>query len=227
MARTSNTPRSWWTPREQPSRPANKCNDEVSKPSQPETGTSDFAWRVHDAVGDWTARVDTKASIALAIETAAAGFVITLATGDGILAQTSGWSSGLLGVGSCLLVLSVAVAIGVVFPQLRARKTKEESKENFIYFGHLRHWQPADLEKRLGAANPLGLTQLSVQLVNMSKIAWRKHVTLQWSLALFLVAVMLVGGALIVDLSSLAAAATDLQIPDPTLQPTPFRGATP
>ena len=47
-------------------------NSQASKKS-----AQDFAWKVHDNLSDWTARVDVKASIALATEAAVLGFVIT------------------------------------------------------------------------------------------------------------------------------------------------------
>ena len=49
-----------------------------------------------------------------------------------------------------------------------------------IYFGHLRHWKPADLAKQLKAKQAYE-EQLAAQLVAMSKIAWKKHARLQWS----------------------------------------------
>jgi hypothetical protein len=165
------------------------------------SGATEFAWRTHDAVGNWTARVDTKASIALAIEAAVLGFVVTLATGDGELADSSGWTSALLLGGVCVLLLSVALSILVVFPQLRGRKSRREHAQNFVYFGHLRHWNPTDLEARL-AATPVRLAQLSRQLVHMSRIAWRKHVWLQWSLSLLMAGLLLVGAALVTSRTS-------------------------
>lgn len=163
----------------------------------------EFAWRVHDGLSDWTARVDTKASIALAIEAASLGFVITLVSKDGLLAHVSGWGTWTLGIGIGAAVLGVLVAIFVVFPQLRARKSKREYESSVIYFGHLRHWEPKKLEKALTGEHA-GLGSLSRQLVALSRIVWRKHVWLQWSLALYVIAVVLVGASLFAPTTSVS-----------------------
>jgi hypothetical protein len=42
--------------------------EEATSPNQSITPT-EFAWRTHSAITDWTARVDVKASIVLALET--------------------------------------------------------------------------------------------------------------------------------------------------------------
>ncbi|WP_420807801.1 Pycsar system effector family protein [Antribacter gilvus] len=158
----------------------------------------EFAWRLHDGIGEWTARVDTKASISLAIEAAVLGFVVALASGDGVLSGARGWVALLLRIGIVALLLSTTLSVLVVFPQLRGRATRKEYPENVIYFGHLRHWDPVALENRL--STPVAdLGQLSRQLVNMSRIVWRKHIWLQWSLALFVVGVALFGASLIVS----------------------------
>lgn len=145
------------------------------------TGGTDFGWRVHGAVESWTAKVDGKASIALAIEAA----TLTLAIGftdsgrllDGLLVRQPVF--GLAGF--ALLCASVALAILVIFPRLRARKARRNWSNNAIYFGHLRFWNPSDLASFLKAGE-LSEIQLATQLVTMSKIAWWKHVALQWSL---------------------------------------------
>src|SRR3954454_8490903 len=50
----------------------------TSPPRSDPYGGLDFAWRVHGALDAWTGKVDTKASITLAIESAVLGFVLTL-----------------------------------------------------------------------------------------------------------------------------------------------------
>lgn len=157
---------------------------------------NEFAWRVHEGVNEWTARVDAKASIALAIEAAVAALVALLATGDGELAHASGSTAWLLGAGAVLLVISVGFALLVVYPQLRGRSTRREFQHDVVYFGHLRLWDAERLTERLAEGSG-ELPSLARQLVRMSKIAWRKHVWLQWSLALFVAGVLSVGGALV------------------------------
>ena len=56
----------------------------TSEDPDPSDG-AEFAWKVHDALDSWTAKVDIKASIVLAIEAALAGFVITLSEKGGRL----------------------------------------------------------------------------------------------------------------------------------------------
>lgn len=141
----------------------------------------DTAWRIHGATGEWTARVDAKASFALALETAILAGITTLSDKDRSLGQLDGWKQLLpywLGIG--FLVFSALWTLRVVAPQLRGSSTKEESKVDFIYFGHLRHWRPDDLEQALNERELLPV--LSRQLVRMSAIAWTKHRRLQVSL---------------------------------------------
>lgn len=175
----------------------------------------DFAWRVHDGLSDWTARVDTKASIALAIEVAAAGFLVNLVTGRSDFIRSSALASVLFSLGSFTLAASVVLSVLVIFPQLRGRKSKLEAPNHFIYFGHLRHWEPAALEERL-RGDKVGLTQLATQLVNMSQIVWRKHRWLQWSLAMFVAGVVLISGALLVPRSEPHSDATVSPVPAET-----------
>jgi hypothetical protein len=60
-------------------------------------------------------------------------------------------------------------------PNIRS-KLKEAAKDNYIYCGYLRHWNPDDLSARLGE-DPLQV--LNRQLVAMSRIARRS--TSLWS----------------------------------------------
>ena len=82
----------------------------MSDPPQsgaPGPGGDAFAWKVHEALDSWTGKVDTKASIALAIEAAIAGFVITLSTNGGRLSGLRGYRSDLDHFGLVLLAVSV------------------------------------------------------------------------------------------------------------------------
>lgn len=158
----------------------------------PSHGGDDFAWKVHEALDSWTAKVDTKASIALAIEAAIAGFVITLSTNGGRLSGLRGYRADLDHLGLVLLAVSVIASLAVVMPQLSRRKAKRNWSTNMIYFGHLRRWDPDALATALSSELPT-TTQLARQLVEMSKIAWHKHAWLQWSLAsLFVASILLV-----------------------------------
>ncbi len=165
----------------------------TSPSTDPEGGAdSNFAWKVHDALDSWTGKVDTKASIALAIEAAIAGFVITLSTNRGRLSELHGYHADLEHVGLVFLAASVLASLGVVMPQLSRRKARRNWSENMIYFGHLRRWDASKLAQALSSENPT-TDQLARQLVEMSKITWRKHAWLQWSLwFLFLGSALLV-----------------------------------
>ena len=147
-----------------------------------------FAWRVHAALDSWTAKVDTKASISLAIETAVLGFIISLSGSEGPLSHLRGTDLALYRVGLTLIGVAVLLVLAVVFPQLNRRGARRDWKNKMIYFGHLRHWDVGILTKALQEESPR-YEQLAAQLVQMSKIAWRKHVWLQWSLS-----VLVLGG---------------------------------
>lgn len=162
--------------------------------TDPEGGAGDeFAWNVHDALDSWTGKVDTKASITLAIEAAIAGFVITLSANRGRLSGLHGYHADLEHVGLGFLGASVLASLFVVLPQLSRRKARKNWSTNMIYFGHLRRWDPNKLARALSSGEVPTTDQLARQLVQMSKIAWRKHAWLQWSLGF-----LLLGAALLV-----------------------------
>lgn len=143
----------------------------------------EYGWRVHGALDSWTGKVDTKASIALAIEAAVFGFVISLSEEHKRLADLHGAEQCFYRVGSSFILMSTLCALLVVAPQLNRRASSRDWRTNTIYFGHLRHWDPADLARTLRDRRT-DEEQLARQLVAMSKIAWRKHALLQWSLGL-------------------------------------------
>jgi hypothetical protein len=95
-------------------------------------------------------------------------------------------------LGIALLIFGILCAAYVIRPRLRRRKLKGEWSNNFIYFGHLRYWDPEDLERRLLKGEIL--PALSAQLVNMSKVAWRKHRMVQLSLVVGLAGFLLLVG---------------------------------
>lgn len=167
---------------------------------QPETATQhtrapeEFAWHVHQTLQDWTAKVDIKASIVMALETGLLSVVFAL---SGPIAIAGGRSEAVFWLhrgGLLLLFGSTVLAGAVVFPQIRCRGSARSWRDNCIYFGHLRRWKPANLWVELAANNPnRELQMLSTQLVTMSRITWRKHVTLQWSMLCALLGCLTVG----------------------------------
>lgn len=141
----------------------------------------DTAWRIHAAVTDWTGKVDSKASFTLTIESALLAGIVTLSASNRRFGGLAGfWDYLFYWLGVSLLVLAVITAAWVVRPRLRRRHLQAEAKDNFIYFGHLRHWERSELTQALRERDPLPM--LSAQLVNMSKIAWQKHMLVRYSL---------------------------------------------
>jgi hypothetical protein len=150
-----------------------------------------FAWKVHGALQDWTAKVDTKASIVMTLETALLSGVVAFSR-----LQTSrplGWAL-LHNCGLVLLFASIVLAGAVVFPQLSRHNSNKSWQNQFVYFGHLRQWEPAALAEALADREPnVSLRMLSDQLVTMSRIAWGKHILVQWSLLVALAGCIAVG----------------------------------
>ncbi|SHX10874.1 Uncharacterised protein [Mycobacteroides abscessus subsp. abscessus] len=142
----------------------------------------DTAWKIHSALADWTGKVDTKASFALTIESALLAGVVTLSSNDRALHGLSGWPSFWYWLGVALLVSAVVCAVLVVRPRLRKGSLSPESRENFIYFGHLQYLTPEEIATHL-SETPL-LPVLAKQLSEMSKIAWTKHRMVQLSMSI-------------------------------------------
>jgi hypothetical protein len=160
----------------------NSTTEQAPLPS-PTITPAEFAWRTHSAITDWTAKVDAKASIVLALESAIVAAVITFSGRDRPLSALRGWPLGTYRLGLLLMAIGIALAGLVVFPYLDRRKAKVHWGTEVIYFGHLRRWPPSELANYLSAlSSRTQLDILSRQLVTTSKIAWIKHARLQWSM---------------------------------------------
>jgi hypothetical protein len=158
----------------------------------------EFAWRVHTAITDWTAKVDVKASIVLALETAGFAALVAVSRDHEALSHLVGASLWLYRAGIVALVAAVSLAGAVVMPQLRSHGSKNRH-DGLIYFGHLRQQNPAELKRRLDGLDPSGeLDELAYQLIQTSNIAWKKHRRLQASLLLSAASAILLAGAWIV-----------------------------
>jgi hypothetical protein len=143
----------------------------------------EFAWKVHEALNAWTAKVDTKASVVLAIEGAVIGLIVSLAHNEGALSHLHGARHARFIAGCLLLGLGAFLSGLAVFPQLGRLSARKRWSSGVIYFGHLRRWDPERLEEYLLQSPDIGsVRQLTRQHVAISKIAWRKHVWLQWSM---------------------------------------------
>ncbi|WP_396134598.1 Pycsar system effector family protein [Cellulomonas sp. ATA003] len=137
----------------------------------------DFGWRVHNSQEAWTAKVDTKASILLALE---GGLLVAVFAGfaeGGTFADVNGWRQNALYASVGLLIIAIISAAAAVFPILGSvREHRQHASENFIYFGHLRHLNPHDVTSRLRQLTAQQESaMLGRQLVAMSKGNWRKH----------------------------------------------------
>lgn len=143
----------------------------------------DTAWRVHQAQSEWTSRVDAKAAFAFTIESAAIATTVALTAEGRLFADLKlWWLVVLYAVALGLLLTAAGFAALVVIPRLRRRNVDIEASNNFIYFGHARLWDPQNLEEALHR-DPV-LPQLARQIVVMARIAWVKHVRVQWSFTL-------------------------------------------
>jgi hypothetical protein len=146
-------------------------------------GPLDQAWRIHAALVDWTGKVDFKASFALTLESALIAGAVVLSEKNHRLGSIGSLTIVVIyTIGFVLLSLGALLAVSVVVPRLRGSKLKAEWRSNYIYFGHLRHWKPTELEVALREGQIMPV--LTRQLVNMSQIAWQKHRRVQISFLL-------------------------------------------
>jgi hypothetical protein len=151
---------------------------------------AETAWHIHAALLDWTGKVDSKASFVLAAESAMLAGFIGLGTVERRFASSAGqfrlicaWS------GFCGLILALLLAVAVVAPRQYRRSSIPRWQDDFIYFGHLRHWSSAQLCRAL-TTDPVPI--LSRNLVAMSKIVWRKHCLMQASILIAAVSLGLI-----------------------------------
>jgi hypothetical protein len=156
-----------------------------------------FGWRAHQAQEAWTAKVDVKANIVLALDGAVLVAIVAGHNKDGMLTNLSGWRD-LIHVGAAVLLLCALGLAGlVVRPALGPRRIhRRQHRDHVIYFGHLRHWDPQQLAIKLRTLTPTEETdQIAQQLIAMSKRNWWKHRFLQWSLYATAVAALLLAVA--------------------------------
>ncbi|ARF74877.1 hypothetical protein B7C62_23565 [Kitasatospora albolonga] len=132
-------------------------------------------------MGEWTARVDVKASVVLTLEIAILAGLVTVST-EGDL-SVGGARLVLLVAGACFLVAAVVSAVMILMPRMRVRRMRDEAPHDFVYFGHLRLWDPVALAEALGHDV---LNALTRSIVINSRIAWRKHWLLRLSIILAL-----------------------------------------
>ncbi|RFC70995.1 Pycsar system effector family protein [Streptomyces sp. AcE210] len=144
----------------------------------------DTAWRVHGALVEWTGKADAKAAFALTLQSTSLAVVAVLADVGRVLNPSAGPAAlALLILGSVLLASGAGLAVSAVSPNLGTGRRGQPpvSGDGFLYFGHLRSWDPGALEATLRETDPL--PPLTRQLVVLSAIAWAKHRRVQWSLS--------------------------------------------
>lgn len=140
------------------------------------------AWRVHAAQSDWTAKVDAKAVFAFTFETAALAIGVSLSHAIQAAAEASWLRVVPFWFGIICLSVAAGFSALVVLPRLRSKRLKVEADHNFIYFGHARFWSPKAMRSQLLSEDELD--QLTRQITVMAKVAWIKHVQVQWSFVL-------------------------------------------
>lgn len=114
-----------------------------------------------------------------------------LITNPDTLGQLTTFSRWILGGGLALLFGSVMLSMLVLMPRIKLRE-KKPGRPGYLYFGHLRHWEKEELAQTL-ARNQVIDGQIAAQVIALSRVAWRKHVLLQWSLYLLFAGITVVG----------------------------------
>jgi hypothetical protein len=141
------------------------------------------AWKLQTGLNESTGKADTKASFALAIQSTVLALVGILTQGKpNPPSLEHGPSLVLLWAGVVFLACGACCAAAAVSPNLRKERRGPRPDDDFLFFGHLRQWDPTALKTALQEKDIL--PQLSRQIVVMSEIAWAKHRRVQWSFAL-------------------------------------------
>jgi hypothetical protein len=152
-------------------------------PAQSDKEALETAWKIHGALVDWTGKVDAKASFAFALESAGLATIVALSAEGRLFGSLQGPLQNITYYSAAIaLVLAAGCALWVVIPRLRMRHLGKEWPENFIYFGHLRYWDPSALPQKIKETDLLPV--LTKQMVGMSRIAWHKHVLVKISMIL-------------------------------------------
>jgi hypothetical protein len=151
----------------------------------------DFGWKVHAATQDWIKGVDAKASLTLAIIAALGLFAGGQVFGDkGSLHDVHDAQLWAVRVMAAAFVAAGLSALHAVFPSLKRRRARGYAQSGLIYFGHLRHADSEDIERRLASLDDHeAIHQLASQLDATAKIAWNKHCRLQRAQICLVVAV--------------------------------------
>jgi hypothetical protein len=166
--------------------PGQQMSDSGRQEPEPEKEPFEaYAWRVNQALHDWTSKVDAKASVILTLETAILSMIVVFVRTGKRLDQLTPLESWTFKGGVVMLVCAIILAGSAVFPQLNRRDAQRNWRSNYVYFGHLRRWEPLGLIQALEGGTPEKKKEvISTQLIALSKIIWRKHSFLQCSMIL-------------------------------------------
>jgi Family of unknown function (DUF5706) len=122
-----------------------------------------------------------------------AGVISLFGSGHRLADVEPGWTTVVLTVGIALMVIALVCVTLVVRPRPRKPRIEAEKDDQFIFFGHLKDWTPANVQDALEGRDVLPV--LSSQIVAMARIAWQKHVLLQSSMSLAIVGTALIAVA--------------------------------
>ncbi|MFE7717844.1 Pycsar system effector family protein [Nocardia rhizosphaerihabitans] len=180
----------------------NQLNEPTQQPAtaSPPADHADainFGWRVHQSQEAWTAKVDVKASIVLALVGAVLVAIVAGQNKDGVLTTLTGWRDYAVGAAVVMVLVALGFAGGAVFPLLGSgAKHEAQFRTNLIYFGHLRHWDTQELARKLQTMTQAEeIEQLAQQVKVMSEGNWRKHKHLRRALVCAAIAVVLLAVA--------------------------------
>ena len=139
---------------------------------------NELGWRVHDNAQGWVAQVDIKASATLAIEAVILGLAVALVSDPDSLQRMTIAARWVIGGGILALLASVVLSVLVLLPSTKSRESTTESR------GYLTNTLTKNDVEDIGLAS---------QIIEMSKIAWRKHVRLRWSLYFLITGIVIIG----------------------------------
>lgn len=156
-------------------------NPPATEVSRSDKDALETAWKIHGALVDWTGKVDAKAAFAFALESAGLTTIVALSADGRLFGSLQGAFQQITYYTAAIaLVIAAGCAMWVVMPRMRMRHVGREWPDNFIYFGHLRYWDPSDLPQKIKDTDMLPI--LTKQMVGMSRIAWNKHLLVKISL---------------------------------------------
>ena len=148
----------------------------------------DLAWRLHSNAEAACARADLKVSIMLAFQGSA--FVLVATSRIIAVGPAHSLSTHAIAVVLMLLLGATTAGVAALAPALGARREHRRSYPlQYVYFGHLRHWDHAALAARVTSTDTTTeVEMLASQVIQISRLTWRKHRLLQVSIAITVVA---------------------------------------